>query len=290
MATTAPGSPQDYSLREMLYELPPSAFERLVADLYAAEGWETCVTQASQDGGIDVVATRDDGIGQTALIQAKRYGPDTKVGAREIREYAAVRDRHEQADMMLVVTTGTFTAPAREEAGAMNVKLCDGDDLETMIRRNGLGRQVATLHPRASPAAGVAPSPPSGETPPDGGAPAPSEKTPRDEAARPSFSDGRPKMALLAVGAGLLALATLPAVRETGAGPTAPAMLGLLFGWLLAPVLIRKDIERLHDQYDPDTMPRALWIQVAFWLPAIGSALYGICRWWRLRRAARRGV
>jgi hypothetical protein len=289
MATTAPGSPQDYSLREMLYELPPSAFEGLVADLYAAEGWETCVTQASQDGGIDVVATRNDGISQTALIQAKRYGPDTKVGAREIREYAAVRDRHEQADMMLVVTTGTFTAPAIEEAEAMNVKLCDGDDLETMIRHNGLGRQVATLHPRASPAAGVAPPPQSSEAPSAGGASAVSEQPSRDDA-RPSFTDGRPRLALLAVGAGLLALATLPAVRETGAGPTTPAMLGLLFGWLLAPVFIGKDIERLHEQYGPDMMPRALWRQAAFWLPAIGAALYGICRWWRLRRAARRGL
>lgn len=290
MATTAPGSPQDYSLREMLYGLPPSAFERVVADLYAAEGWETRVTQASQDGGIDVVATRNDGIGQTALIQAKRYGPDTKVGAREIREYAAVRDRHEKADMMLVVTTGTFTAPAREEAEAMNVKLCDGDDLEAMIRRNGLGRQVATLHPRASPAAGVAPLSQSGEAPSADGASGVSEQAPCDEGARPSFTDGRPRLALLAVGGGLLALATLPAVRETGAGPTGPAMLGLLVGWLLAPLLIGKDIERLREQYEPDLMPRALWRQVAFWLPALGAALYGICRWWRLRRAARRGA
>jgi hypothetical protein len=282
MATTAPASPQDYNLREMLYDLSPDDFEAVVADVYAARGWDTTVTQASQDGGIDVVAHRNDGFGMTALLQAKRYAADNKVGAREVREYAAVRDNHADADMMVVVTTGEFTSSAQREAAEMNVKLIDGADLAGMIAANDLGGRIGRLHPLAGPDAGKwaaqswtgqpeqAMSQPAGEP---AGASQPTGPVP------PQFGDGAPVALLATVSLGAVGLYLAPS------GPTALSMTCLFIGVLIAPMAVYRDARRLRGQHG-DEMPTPAWIIPAL-LPVVGAMLYTIYRWRTIRRVAR---
>lgn len=112
--------------RQRLTELSPEAFEDFIGDLWAREGWATEVTQARADRGIDVKATRGGVARQTALIQAKRYRGDNKVRPADVREYAGVRQRERDADMMVLVTTGAATSGAREEAAELNVELIEG--------------------------------------------------------------------------------------------------------------------------------------------------------------------
>lgn len=116
-----------------LKQTTPQQFEEFVADLWADRGWTTEVKDKGADGGIDVIETRNDVVDQRMLIQAKRYTSENKVDAPKIREYAGVRNREVNADSMAIVTTGEFTRNAREEAGEMNIKLIDGDELLALL-------------------------------------------------------------------------------------------------------------------------------------------------------------
>jgi len=110
-------------------------FEQFVAELWGRIGWETEVTQASADAGIDVIATKEKPYPQKKVIQAKRYSDNTTVGAKDIQQYASLQHQVEGADSVIVVTTSRFTGPAEERAAELNVKLVDGERLVEMIHQ-----------------------------------------------------------------------------------------------------------------------------------------------------------
>ena len=120
-------------LRRLMQGVDPYDFEHLVADLWEALGYQTAVTQSSQDLGVDVVARQVTPVEQTVVIQAKRYGPNTKVGREEIQQYASLHRQERDADLVVVVTTGECTGPAEEAAEDLNVKLVNGDRLAELI-------------------------------------------------------------------------------------------------------------------------------------------------------------
>jgi hypothetical protein len=113
--------------------MDPYDFEQFVADLWERMGWETEVSAASADEGVDVVARKNTPYEQTTLIQAKRYGPNTTVGSPDIQQYASLDDQYDGVDTVVVVTTNTFTTQARELADRLDVKLVDGDALAGLI-------------------------------------------------------------------------------------------------------------------------------------------------------------
>ena len=125
-------------LRRLMQGVDPYDFEHLVADLWEALGYQTAVTQSSQDLGVDVVARQVTPVEQTVVIQAKRYGPNTKVGREEIQQYASLHRQERDADLVVVVTTGEFTGPAEEAAEDLNVKLVDGGRLAELIEEYDL--------------------------------------------------------------------------------------------------------------------------------------------------------
>ncbi len=104
-------------LREgrLLSELKPRDFEELIGNLLEVEGWKVKVTQASRDGGIDVVATKvDETLGEIRSVwQAKKYRPTNKVKLSEVRELSAVREA-EKATKGVMVTTSRLTRDAIE--------------------------------------------------------------------------------------------------------------------------------------------------------------------------------
>ncbi len=111
----------------------PTAFEELVADLWAAMGYRTEVTRASRDGGVDVIATTDD---ERVAIQAKRFlaGP---VGRPDTQQIAGQLQL--DFDRAALVTTASFTGPAeRFAADATAVELVDGVSLRELLELHGL--------------------------------------------------------------------------------------------------------------------------------------------------------
>lgn len=108
-------------------------FEELVADVWEEYGWDTEVTSGSKDRGIDVIADKSRPFEQKAVIQAKRYGEQNKVGSSEIQQYSSLRHQREGADTVVVVTTSSFSSAAEEMASDLNVKLVNGHTLCDII-------------------------------------------------------------------------------------------------------------------------------------------------------------
>ena len=120
-------------LKAVLQQMDPYEFEHFVADLWERIGWETTVSTASADKGVDITARKSRPYEQLLLIQAKRYGPNTTVGSPDVQQYASLRHQFENVDKVLIVTTNGYSRQAREIAEDLNVKLIDGDGLAELI-------------------------------------------------------------------------------------------------------------------------------------------------------------
>lgn len=120
-------------LKTVLQQMDPYEFEHFVADLWERMGWETDVSAAAMDEGVDVIARKQTPYEQTTLIQAKRYGPNTTVGSPDIQQYASLGQQYTGVDKVVVATTNEFTGQAYDLAERLNVKLINGDTLAELV-------------------------------------------------------------------------------------------------------------------------------------------------------------
>jgi len=118
-------------------EMDAYQFENLVADILKKYDWDVSVTPSSVDRGVDIIAAKLYPFEQKVLIQTKRYAERNRVGGPEVRKYASLRQQ-EEGDIVVLVTSSSFTQQANEIANQLNVKLVDGDQLFDMI--SNLGR------------------------------------------------------------------------------------------------------------------------------------------------------
>ncbi len=138
-------------LRRRLAHIPPDRFEALIADLLIQMGFDentVQVTQRSSDGGIDVTGVfRATGITHLhTAVQVKRW--KGSVGAKVVRELRGSLEAHQHG---IIITTGTFTRAAREEAvapGKKSITLIDGEALVNLLIKHRVGvvdRQVTVI-------------------------------------------------------------------------------------------------------------------------------------------------
>lgn len=101
------------------------SFEQLVAMLYNQKGYQTKVLSKGADGGIDVIATQD---GKKKLIQAKHE--KAALSAPQLDQYVSLFEYYD-ADEVIVVTSSSFTGPARNRASKVSkpLTLIDGQTL-----------------------------------------------------------------------------------------------------------------------------------------------------------------
>jgi len=120
----------------LLSELKWREFEQMIATLLEQSGWSIELTRGSKDGGIDVVALKEDPIlGKIkSLWQAKKYHPKNKVQLRDVRDLSAVRD-DQKATKAIIVTTSHLTGGAlawiRHDEFRLDYK--DKDDVEKWV-------------------------------------------------------------------------------------------------------------------------------------------------------------
>jgi DNA-directed RNA polymerase specialized sigma24 family protein len=99
---------------EAVHNLHSRQFEQLIAEILEDWGWQVHLTPATRDKGIDILACMDSEVGKLLwLVEAKRYSPDHKVGFGMVQRLYGAFASHGATHGMLV-TTSTFTAPARE--------------------------------------------------------------------------------------------------------------------------------------------------------------------------------
>lgn len=101
---------------EKLYELTPRKFEELIANIMEDMGFDVELTQATRDGGRDIIANIKTKLWDfLAHIECKRYSPDNKVGVGIIREVVGVHHLR-KATKSMIVTTSFFSKDAEKEA------------------------------------------------------------------------------------------------------------------------------------------------------------------------------
>jgi HJR/Mrr/RecB family endonuclease len=120
-----------------LQRIDPYDFEEFIADLWQEQGWRTKVTQASNDGGIDVIASKGLIRRETWAFQVKRHGPNTKVGTPDIQQYSSLPHQHRKIDRVAIISSNEFTKGAREIASKLDVTLIGGEKLVKRCHRNG---------------------------------------------------------------------------------------------------------------------------------------------------------
>jgi hypothetical protein len=248
-------------LRERLYDVDPFAFEEFVAELWAAEGWETTVTQGSADMGVDVVAERSGTVDQRLVVQVKRYGPDNPVGRPAVQQYHSMKAQDAAADAAVVVTSSRFTRDAREWAARQNVKLVDGADLVDLVRSHDMADRLATYADR-------------GRVKEDEG---PLLDESDDGPARTSGGSGAAWLVALAL-AGQVAGAWLVVDPSVAPEVGRTAALGVFaMAWFLAPFGAAADV-LARSSGDRTLLGLALWPGLLLVGPVVVPALYLLAR------------
>lgn len=259
-------------LRTRMQGIDPYEFEDFVGELWEEEGWDTTVSQGSNDMGVDVIAEKQGTIGQKLAIQAKRYSEGNKVGRPKVQQYHSLKEQDTNADAAVVVTTSSFTDQAQLWAHDHNVKLVDGDDLVDMVRKHGREDLIEDYAPSIEEIESESGDGSSSTT-------STSSSTSQTSATSSSNRDGGWfKAVSLGVGlqiAGALLMwrpALIPMV-----GPDAGLWI-LVAGWFFAPAAVFLDAWHQHKtgaEYQPN---RLTWPTMAFMIPVIVPGWYFVRR------------
>lgn len=127
-------------LLDILLDLPPDRFEHLARRLLLEAGFTSAnVTGRSGDEGIDGIGLyRLSLVSFPVFFQCKRYRGSVRASAvRDFRGAMAGR-----GDRGLLITTGSFTAEAKQEAtraGAPPIDLIDGSALCDLLKEHQMG-------------------------------------------------------------------------------------------------------------------------------------------------------
>lgn len=128
-------------------------FEGLVGEAFRQKGYKVMeLGGAGPDGGVDLVLTKGS---EKFLVQCKQWKA-FKVGVDVVRELYGVMAAKGAAGGF-VVTSGKFTADAREFAHGRNVTLVDGERLFAMLQAAKAGRKAGAgaVGAAGAPAAAV---------------------------------------------------------------------------------------------------------------------------------------
>ena len=139
------GDPEQWKgdLLERLLAMSPDAFERLAQRLLREAGFRNVeVLGRSGDGGIDGVGVyRLSLVSFPTYFQCKKFRGSVPAGA--VRDFRGAMSG--RGDKGLLITTGSFTRGAREEAtrdGAPPVDLVSRDELCDLLKEYRLGVKV----------------------------------------------------------------------------------------------------------------------------------------------------
>lgn len=113
------------------YKYNPTDFEKYVAEVFCVLGYKAEVTQATNDGGKDIILYKDE---KKYVVEVKLYSETNTIGRELIQKLqGAMLDC--KADKAIFVTTSDFKRTAIEYASRNNVSLINGSKLVKMINK-----------------------------------------------------------------------------------------------------------------------------------------------------------
>ena len=101
--------------REKIKRMTPRDFEFFVAEIFERLGFSVKITQATRDGGKDIVATKAEPIPYTLIVECKHWGENHKVDVSVVRSVYGVQTAM-QVNQSVIITSSQFTRDAREFA------------------------------------------------------------------------------------------------------------------------------------------------------------------------------
>lgn len=111
----------ELNLSNNFSNLSPKEFERLVARLFRAMGYEVTDLPYVGDYGADLIAQKDN---DTIVIQVKKFSYGNNVGAPEVQKTLGSMWKY-KANKSIIVTTSSFTIAAKEQSKEAPVELWD---------------------------------------------------------------------------------------------------------------------------------------------------------------------
>lgn len=124
-------STRDYILKTLARELKGHGLSYFVEHLLNAMGYRTRVASPGPDGGVDIIAHRDELGFEPPIIKVQVKSSEKPI-SREV--VASLMGVLEQDDRGMFVTLGAFSNPARNSVrNKSNIRLVDGDDLVGLI-------------------------------------------------------------------------------------------------------------------------------------------------------------
>lgn len=117
----------------VLKNMDPYRFEHFVAALLQAMGYRATATVASGDGGVDVIASRDELAIEPPIIKVQCKRKTSTVGAPDIQRLAGAL-AHGGSEVGLFVTLGSYSADALHlERTRQDLRLLNGQQLIDLV-------------------------------------------------------------------------------------------------------------------------------------------------------------
>jgi restriction system protein len=122
---------RDFILKTLSQELKGHGMEEFVAHVLATMGYRTRVAAPGPDGGVDIVAHKDELGFVPPIIKVQVKSTEGSVGDPVVSQLIGKLDPSEYG---MVVTLGTFTSQATSTArNKSNLRLIDGDELVSLV-------------------------------------------------------------------------------------------------------------------------------------------------------------
>jgi restriction system protein len=122
---------RDFVLKRLAQELKGHPFANFVAHLLNTMGYRTRVSPEGPDGGIDIVAHKDELGFEPPIIKVQVKSSEGSIGDPAV---SALYGKVGSSEFGLLVTLGTFTMQAKNFAKSKgNLRLIDGDELVQLV-------------------------------------------------------------------------------------------------------------------------------------------------------------
>ena len=120
--------------RNQIKNMSHRDFELFVANIFEGLGFSVKTTQATRDGGKDIISTKSAPIPYTLIIECKHWSENRKVDVSVVRSVYGVQ-MATQANQSVIVTSSKFTKDARKFAEEQKnlMALLDIDDLLKLV-------------------------------------------------------------------------------------------------------------------------------------------------------------
>jgi len=122
---------RDFILKILSQELKGHAFAEFIAHLLGTMGYRTRVSPPGPDGGVDIIAHKDELGFVPPIIKVQVKSTATNIGDPIVSQLIG---KVEQGECGMLVTLGSFTNQAKSTArNKSNLRLIDGDELVNMV-------------------------------------------------------------------------------------------------------------------------------------------------------------